>query len=90
MLTIKSDDIVGRAKAFEAIVKGVDIPEATVPESFKVLVRELNSLCLFIEPKGAVILKEGEEEEGNKGAELAVALGATTVPTEELWKHHNK
>ena len=101
MLTIKSDDIVGRAKAFEAIVKGVDIPEATVPESFKVLVRELNSLGLSIEPKEAVILKEGEEEEIGKGIELAEALGASTVPTEELlsakgpmeieeWKHNNK
>jgi DNA-directed RNA polymerase subunit beta len=48
MLTIKSDDIVGRAKAFEAIVKGKDIPEALVPESFKVLRRELESLGLEI------------------------------------------
>src|SRR5665647_1458405 len=43
MLTIKSDDVLGRAKAFEAIVKGVEIHESTIPESFKVLVRELNS-----------------------------------------------
>lgn len=50
MLTIKSDDVVGRAKAFEAIVKGLDIPEAKVPESFKVLVRELKSLCLNVIP----------------------------------------
>jgi len=54
MLTIKSDDVVGRAKAFEAIVKGVEIPEATVPESFKVLVKELNSLVLDIKPVGTV------------------------------------
>src|SRR3990172_2658028 len=58
MLTIKSDDVVGRARAFEAIVKGIDIPEATVPESFKVLVRELNSLGLAIEAQGAVITPE--------------------------------
>lgn len=63
MLTIKSDDIVGRAKAFEAIVKGTDIPEATVPESFRVLVRELNSLGLSIEPKGAVVIKKADEDE---------------------------
>jgi DNA-directed RNA polymerase subunit beta len=50
MLTIKSDDVVGRAKAFEAIVEGTEIPEATVPESFKVLVKELNSLGLDIIP----------------------------------------
>ncbi len=54
MLTIKSDDVVGRAKAFEAIVKSLDIPEATVPESFRVLVKELNSLCLNIIPGGSI------------------------------------
>jgi DNA-directed RNA polymerase subunit beta len=54
MLTIKSDDVVGRAKAFEAIVKGVEIPEATIPESFKVLVKELNSLSLNIIPGGVI------------------------------------
>lgn len=54
MLTIKSDDVVGRAKAFEAIVKGTDIPQSTVPESFKVLVKELQSLGLSITPTGVV------------------------------------
>jgi len=58
MLTIKSDDVVGRAKAFEAIVKGTDIPKATIPESFKVLVKELNSLSLDIIPGGEVISEE--------------------------------
>ena len=48
MLTIKSDDVMGRAKAFEAIVKGTPIPAPTVPESFKVLMRELNSLGLDV------------------------------------------
>lgn len=61
MLTIKSDDVVGRAKAFEAIVKDTDIPQATVPESFKVLMKELNSLSLNIIPGGVV-----EDEEENK------------------------
>ena len=74
MLTIKSDDILGRARAFEAIVKGTDIPEATVPESFKVLVRELNSLGLSIDAKGA---------------ELAAAAGAEVVPTEEVKEGSN-
>ncbi|MBI3385350.1 DNA-directed RNA polymerase subunit beta, partial [Candidatus Gottesmanbacteria bacterium] len=50
MLTIKSDDVVGRAKTFEAIVKGIDVPTAKIPESFKVLVKELNSLGLDITP----------------------------------------
>jgi DNA-directed RNA polymerase subunit beta len=54
MLTIKSDDVVGRAKAFEAIVKGTDIPQSTIPESFKVLVKELQSLGLSVTPTGIV------------------------------------
>ena len=49
MLTIKSDDISGRTKTYEAIVKGGDIPEPEFPESFKVLIREFNSLCLNID-----------------------------------------
>ncbi len=83
MLTLKSDDVVGRARAFEAIVKGNDIPEATVPESFKVLVRELNSLGLAIEAKGGVYAKE-EVEEGPEAEELAEASGAKVVATSEL------
>ena len=84
MLTIKSDDVVGRAKAFEAIVKGVDIPEATVPESFKVLVRELNSLGLSIEAKGAIVVSDTEEEikVEKTATELATAAGAEIVATE--------
>jgi len=58
MLTIKSDDVVGRAKAFEAIVKGIDIPTPRVPESFKVLIKELASLGLNIVPVGATVVKE--------------------------------
>ncbi len=62
MLTVKSDDVVGRAKTFEAIVKGEEVPESTVPESFKVLVKELNSLSLDIVPIGAVESSANEEE----------------------------
>ncbi|NMB56929.1 DNA-directed RNA polymerase subunit beta [Candidatus Beckwithbacteria bacterium] len=58
MLTIKSDDVVGRSKAFEAIVKGTDLPASTVPESFKVLVKELNSLGFNVIPEG---VEEKEE-----------------------------
>ena len=50
MLTIKSDDITGRYMAFQAIIKGLKIPESRVPESFKLLVRQLNGLCLAITP----------------------------------------
>ena len=51
ILTVKSDDVVGRVKTYEAIVKGKNIPEPGVPESFKVLIKELQSLALDI--KGA-------------------------------------
>ena len=57
MLTVKSDDVVGRVKTYEAIVKGEDILEPGVPESFKVLVKELQSLGLAVE-----VLNEDEEE----------------------------
>ena len=49
ILTIKSDDTAGRVKAYEAIVKGENIPAPEVPESFKVLVKEMKSLCLNVE-----------------------------------------
>lgn len=61
MLTIKSDDVVGRAKAFEAIVKGVDIPTPKVPESFKVLIKELQALGLNVQPVGAIAVKPETE-----------------------------
>ncbi len=57
MLTVKSDDVVGRVKAYEAIVKGENTMEPGVPESFKVLVKELQSLCMSVE-----ILNEDEEQ----------------------------
>jgi DNA-directed RNA polymerase subunit beta len=63
MLTIKSDDVVGRAKTFEAIVKGIDIPQALIPESFKVLVKELQALGLSVETLGAKIVSAPEVEE---------------------------
>jgi len=83
MLTIKSDDVLGRAKAFEAIVKGTEIPEAKIPESFRVLVRELNSLGLSIEPRGVVLAKEVDEESNKSGEALAAAAGAEVIASEE-------
>ncbi len=56
LLTIKSDDTVGRVKVYESIVKGDNIPEPGIPESFKVLLKEMQSLCLNVE-----ILSAGEE-----------------------------
>ena len=49
LLTLKSDDVVGRAKVYEAIVKGENVPEPGIPESFKVLIKEMQSLCLNVE-----------------------------------------
>ena len=69
MLTIKADDVVGRAKAFEAIVKGTDIPTPKVPESFKVLIKELQSLGLNVVPVGATVYKETEEIKSEKESE---------------------
>jgi DNA-directed RNA polymerase subunit beta len=69
MLTIKSDDVVGRAKAFEAIVKGTDIPTPKVPESFKVLIKELQSLGLNVMPMGAVVADSIEEAKDEVEAE---------------------
>jgi DNA-directed RNA polymerase subunit beta len=66
MLTIKSDDVVGRAKAFEAIVKGIDIPQALIPESFKVLVKELQALGLSVDTLGAKIISAPEVEESKE------------------------
>ncbi len=49
ILTVKSDDVTGRVRTYEAIVKGHNVPQPGVPESFKVLVKELQSLCLDIQ-----------------------------------------
>lgn len=88
MLTIKSDDVVGRAKAFEAIVKGTSIPTPKVPESFKVLIKELQALGLNVIPQGAMVVAEAEMIEPMKAAradekaekeakEMEQELGAT-------------
>jgi DNA-directed RNA polymerase subunit beta len=91
MLTIKSDDVVGRAKAFEAIVKGTDIPTPKVPESFKVLIKELQALGLNVVPMGAIPLKPetetvpatAQEEKTEVDAKiLASELGGAAVAGE--------
>ena len=66
LLTIKSDDVVGRVKVYEAIVKGENIPEPGIPESFKVLLKELQSLCLNVEvlsSDGAAIQMHDTDDE---------------------------
>ncbi len=69
MLTVKSDDIVGRVKTYEAIVKGENIPQPGVPESFKVLIKELQSLALemkVLDEDGQEIDLEAEDEDLNR------------------------
>jgi len=84
LLTVKSDDVVGRVKTYEAIVKGENIQEPGVPESFKVLVKELQSLCLDVkvlsEDKKEIELKEMDEDI----AETARALGINLEGQEAL------
>ena len=67
ILTVKSDDVTGRVKTYEAIVKGSNIPTPGVPESFKVLVKELQALCLDIrvldEHGNEIELKDEEDED---------------------------
>lgn len=86
MLTIKSDDVVGRARAFEAIIKGEEIPQALIPESFKVLVKELNSLSLNVQTLGAKTREETIDvslvQTSKKAQELAVASGLEIVANE--------
>jgi vacuolar-type H+-ATPase subunit I/STV1 len=79
ILTIKSDDVLGRVKAYEAIVKGENIPEPGIPESFKVLVKEMQSLCLDVEILGEtgeeIELKEEDEDIFRTAEELGLELG---------------
>ena len=67
ILTVKSDDVTGRVKTYEAIVKGNDIPQPGVPESFKVLVKELQSLCLDVrvldEAGNEIELKDEDDDD---------------------------
>ena len=66
LLTVKSDDVLGRAKAYEAIVKGENVPDPGIPESFKVLIKEMQSLCINVEVLSAagehIEMRELDEE----------------------------
>ncbi|SFG15446.1 DNA-directed RNA polymerase subunit beta [Corynebacterium spheniscorum] len=78
LLTIKSDDVVGRVKVYEAIVKGDNIPDPGIPESFKVLLKELQSLCLNVEVLSAdgtpMELSGTDEDDLESGASLGINL----------------
>ena len=78
LLTIKSDDVLGRVKVYEAIVKGENIPEPGIPESFKVLVKEMQSLCLNVEVLSsegiAIEMRDTDEEVFRTAEELGINL----------------
>lgn len=77
MLTIKSDDVPGRVKVYEAIVKGENIPEPGIPESFKVLVKEMKSLCLNVEvlsSDGMVVELRDSEDDYRSSEDLGIDL----------------
>ena len=78
LLTIKSDDVPGRVKVYEAIVKGENIPDSGIPESFKVLVKEMQSLCLNVEVLSqdgtAIEMKDAEEDVFRAAEELGIDL----------------
>ena len=83
LLTIKSDDVQGRVKVYEAIVKGENIPEPGVPESFRVLIKEMQSLCLNIEMLSAgeeVDLRDLEEETYRSVETLGIDLSRPERP----------
>jgi DNA-directed RNA polymerase subunit beta len=78
LLTIKSDDVLGRVKVYEAIVKGENIPEPGIPESFKVLIKEMQSLCLNVEVLSSdgmqIELRETDEDVFRAAEELGIDL----------------
>ena len=78
LLTIKSDDVLGRVKLYEAIVKGENIPEPGIPESFKVLVKEMQSLCLNVEVLSsdgvAIEMKDSDDDVFRAAEELGIDL----------------
>ncbi len=85
LLTIKSDDTLGRVKVYEAIVKGDNIPEPGIPESFKVLVKEMQALSLNVEVLGAageaIELRESEDDAFRAAEALGIDLSRPERPT---------
>ncbi|MFZ7861059.1 hypothetical protein ACO1C9_19705 [Bacillus velezensis] len=85
ILTVKSDDVVGRVKTYEAIVKGDNVPEPGVPESFKVLIKELQSLGMDVKilsgDEEEIEMRDLEDEEDAKQAD-GLALSGDEAPEE--------
>ncbi len=90
ILTVKSDDIVGRVKTYEAIVKGENIPEPGIPESFKVLIKEMQSLGLDVkvltEDNEEIEIKEAPEMEGLSAIEDIIDADSEVADEEELFE----
>ena len=93
LLTIKSDDVSGRVKVYEAIVKGENIPEPGIPESFKVLLKELQSLCLNVEVLSsdgqAIEMRATDDEDleraaANLGINLSSRPGADSATLDDV------
>ena len=88
ILTVKSDDIVGRVKTYEAIVKGENIPEPGIPESFKVLIKEMQSLGLDVkvlsEDNQEIEIKESTELEGLANIENIIDIDPEYIDEEEI------
>ncbi|WP_372729389.1 DNA-directed RNA polymerase subunit beta [Nocardioides sp.] len=87
LLTIKSDDVPGRVKVYEAIVKGENIPDSGIPESFKVLVKEMQSLCLNVEVLSqdgtAIEMRDAEEDVFRAAEELGIDISRPERGTDE-------
>jgi DNA-directed RNA polymerase subunit beta len=87
ILTIKSDDVLGRVKVYEAIVKGENIPEPGIPESFKVLIKEMQALCLnvkVIDEEGAeIVIRELDEDAFRTTESLGIDLSRPERGTDE-------
>jgi DNA-directed RNA polymerase subunit beta len=87
LLTIKSDDVLGRVKVYEAIVKGENIPEPGIPESFKVLIKEMQALCLNVEVLSVtgdeIEMRELDEDIFRTAEELGIDLSRPERGNEE-------
>ena len=89
MLTVKSDDIVGRVKTYESIVKGENVPEAGVPESFRVLIKELQSLCMDVNVLSAdnevvELLEVDEDDPGIRAKKLDLDMPVLSLGSDAL------
>jgi len=98
LLTVKSDDIVGRVKTYEAIVKGENIPEPGIPESFKVLMKELQSIGLDVEVRSedgkAILIRDSDDDVHETAKELDLPIGGESryqpVPRERKPSRFNE